>query len=310
MLYTDPTGHFFIDAFLGLGSLFGIGGGAAGGTSAFTSVSAVNNAVATAAVHEARRGIDSVVRNRAYSFNPYRTYLDFERAFLVGPVGFGIDSLTGNHIAEAQQTRVAGYARSSYMVAALAVATFYCGGCGTLGTIPSLGLEIGTQAVLMGATVGSASGLAQAAFTGGDPVQAAALGGLIGAAGGAVGGGIGELARGGLSALLPASMGIEAARAASTAFGLFTGSVAGGTFGGGISAVAGGTNIGQGLAFGALGGAIGGVIQVGPIGDTLSSTLGNAGGFGVYGIKAPVRAFIDGGIDWTSGWLANRVEDN
>ncbi len=212
-----------------------------------------------------------------------------------------------------RESRTGHYVDAGVIVAATSIATFYCGGCGTLATIPSLGVEVGTQAVLAGAMVGSASGLAQAAFTGGDPFQAAAVGGLIGAASGAFGGVIGDLAKGSLASILPASLPEATAAAMSKASGKFTGFVAGGTFGGGLSAVAGGTNIGHGLAFGALSGAIGGGLQVGFIGDALTAMLGEAGGFGIYGangIKPPARAFIDGGIDWTSGWLATRAEDN
>ncbi|MFO0701156.1 MAG: RHS repeat-associated core domain-containing protein [Nitrospira sp.] len=211
-----------------------------------------------------------------------------------------------------RESRTGHWVDAGVIVTASAIATFYCGGCAAPGAAPTL-FESAVGGAYIGATVGSASGLAQAAFTGGDPFQAAALGGLIGAAGGAVGGGIGNLANTGLASLLPASLPNAAAAAASNAFGLFTGAVAGGTFGGGLSAVAGNTNIGQGLAFGALGGAIGGTIQIGPIGDMLSSTLGEAGGFGVYGengIKPPARTFINGGLDWTSGWFSTQTEGN
>lgn len=308
LLYTDPSGHFFFPAFLGLGSLFGIGGGAAAGTSAFTSVSAVNHAVETAAVNEVRRGIDSVVRNRAYAFNPYRTYLDFERALLIGPVGFGIDALTGHHIANAQQTRVAGYVRSSYLVTAAAVAATFCGGC----TLKFIGPIL--QGAYMGAAVGSASGLAQAAFAGMDPSQAVIMGALIGAAGGSIGGGITGKLGSYLSTLsfggAPIGPQTFMGQVVSGATANFAGSVVGSSVGGGFASAVGGTNIGKGFGFGALGGAFSGAMAIAPFGPIFDATLGEPGGFISHGINGVFRSFANGGIDWTSGWLGTKVEED
>jgi hypothetical protein len=292
---------------MGLGSLFGIGGGAAAGTSAFTSVSAVNNAVATAAVNEVRRGIDSVVRNRAYSFNPYRTYLDFERALLIGPVGFGIDSLTGHHIADAQQTRVAGYVRSSYLVTATAVAAMFCMGC----TLQSIGPIL--QGAYMGAAVGTSSGVAQAALTGGDPSQAAVMGFLIGGASGALGGHVSGFISSKIGAGLTSYLGEAVGNGVKATLSNIGGSVVGSSFGGTLSAAAGETNIGKGAGLGALSGVLGGAmtsgltVGIGQLPPNLASALSvaEAGHFG-----DAAQRFFYGGVDWTSGWLGTQIQGN
>jgi hypothetical protein len=149
--------------------------------------------------------------------------------------------------------------------------------------------------------VGSASGYAQAATTGGDPFQAAALGALIGGASDAVSAGVG----GQLEHLLlrnvygvaigPATQGIH------TISG-YAGSVAGGSIGGGLNAAAGGTNIGKGIGFGALGGLIGG-----SLGNVAGSGM-NLSGLGRFQNSFGWEVIAGGAFDWSGDRLAQEVE--
>ena len=291
LLYTDPSGHFFA-AFIGLfgggsGGLFGIFGGGVGVSASTTPINtAISNAISTAAVNEAVRGIDSVVRNRPYTFNAYRTYLNVEQAFLVGPVGFGIDSLTGHHLSDAQQTRVAGYVRSGYIITATAVATLFgCGPCAS-------------------ALVSQVEGLASSLVEGKDPSQAVVLATALAAVGIAAP----DVINAALLPYLRVDKVVEITKIA--------GPVIGGTASGTLGAIAEGKNIGNGAGFGALGGLFSGMLGTwgtGPVFERYRNPINNLNlSLGeVHGrfVGTSLEIF-KGGVDWTGGRLAKEAEKN
>ncbi|OQW62878.1 MAG: hypothetical protein BVN28_04805, partial [Nitrospira sp. ST-bin4] len=292
--YTDPTGNFFDDIFDAIGDFFeGLGKNI---------LRPFNEGIKIAQDiwHKPLRLISPIyyygeIPYRAIASNPVLRAAGLGEELDAGLRGLQNfrDSSTGRYI------------DAGVIVAGSAIATFYCGGCGLTATIPYLGVSVGTVATgaYIGATVGSASGLAQAAITGGDPFQAAALGGLIGAAGGALGAGVGEIAG---NTMFSASLGFLRADAAAVA-AKFGGTVVGGSVGSGLKDGISGKSFGKGFAAGALGGAFGGAMGV-SFGGDLTKAYGEAGGYVDRGIRGVTRQTIESALDWTNGWFAEQTQ--
>ena len=262
ILYTDPTGHFFKNFF----------------KSVFKDFFRPLNSIGTTAKevwHQPLRGISPLYMAGAY----YR----YGVVSNPGLRAAGLDEELDRSYRDYQRfrdSRVGRYIDGAIIVTAVAVGTWYCGGCGAVGVAPTL-FQASVQGAYIGATIGSVSGFAQAAATGGDPFMGAVIGGAIGAAGGAVGGGVGH-------ALKPLTASFNTTVLSGVPFDLevatvsqIGGSVVGGSFSGGLNAAASGSNIGNGIGFGALSGAIGGAYG-GVFGESglgkLGENVGKLGG--------------------------------
>ncbi len=291
--YTDPTGHFFddiVDFFEGIGENI---------------LRPFNEGIKIAKDiwHKPLRLISPIYY---YGEIPYRAIASDP---LLRAAGLGEELDAGlRGLQKFRDSSTGRYIDAGVIVAGSAIATFYCGGCGTLATLPYLG-TITTQAVFLGAAIGSASGLAQAAFTGGDPFQAAALGGLMGAAGAAIGGGVTSTLKTAFSANSALLGGVDSSLSIVLSKGVapVVGSVVGSSIGEGLKAAAVGKNIGKGFGLGAVGGAFGGAMGV-TFGGDLMKVYGEAGGYVERGIRGVTRQTIDGAFDWTGGWFAEQTQ--
>ncbi len=238
LVYTDPTGHFFKNIFktvtkLAAGALFFISPEMA------FKMTVLNN-----------------WQNPGRLLNPMTYYGQMREArhqlydgtadiLEQDPTGIGQISARGiRDLKKFENSRTGRYIEAGAIVAAIAVGTAYCGGCGVVAV-----------GALKGALVGSVMGLAQAAATGGDPLAAVVIGGAVGAAAGALGGQLGQS--------------IIDQKIVPAGFAKFAGGLAGSGVGGAYRAGLAGGNIGAGFGYGALGAVIGsGVFENGVLGGS------------------------------------------
>jgi RHS repeat-associated protein len=286
LIYTDPTGHFFggffEDLFDSIGDLI---------DDVFTDIFKPFNEIGKMATH--------VWENPLKAISPmYWVEVQYRMFMVSNPllqVGLGVTGLD-NHVDAAvreyqrfENSRTGRYIDGGIIVAGSIIASIYCGGCLASATIPYLTASVST-AITTGAAIGATLGYAQAVATGGDPFNAAALGGIIGAGSGFVTAGVG----GYLHQFIPKSFGgLPFTQAGVSGF---AGDVVGGAFGGGLNSAAAGTNIGKGIGFGALGSAIGSGMQ-----NTQFS------GFKYFYENKPWQVIGDGTFDWTGERLTHEI---
>jgi RHS repeat-associated protein len=292
LIYTDPTGHFFKNifkhVFRNVGRVF---------SRHVNEVFRIANEIG----HKPLNLISPTFwLESSYSLHP--ALAPFRAAGLREELDSGQRAIN-----KFRNSNTGRYVDAGVITTGAIVAAAFCGGC----TAPGIGAII--NGAYIGAAVGTTSGLAQAGFTGGDPFQAAALGGLIGAAGGAIGAGVGGLAENTLSIYATKFLGDTALGSLVPGAAKIGGTIAGSSLSGGFSAGVSGANIGKGFGFGALGGFFSTSMALSlsePLGK-FSPLLGDAldGSIGGNMRDAP-RRFVDGGVDWTGGWFGTQAENN
>lgn len=248
--YTDPTGHFFKSFFKSVGKLL-----------------SEPWKIAKEFGHKPLNLLSPLYWTEA-SYRVHPVLLPFRAT---GVIDKELDA-GQRAIHKFRESRTGRYVDAGVITAGAIVAAAFCGGC----TAPAIGpLATGAiiQGAYIGAAVGSASGRAQAAYTGGDPFQASAMGFLIGGAGGAIGAGVGNVVGNTLINPLMGVLRVDVALQAAK----FGGSIVGSSVVGGVNSSVNGTNLGKGFAFGALGGAFGGATAQ-TFSPALDLHLGKSGG--------------------------------
>ncbi len=290
--YTDPTGHGifddFVDFFEGVGEVLEA-------TFYMTNPIALTARIMYEYPNQPGKWFSPTVHYN--QFREFRHQLYDGHADMLDATGLGLPAQGFRELKRFENTRTGRYIEAGAIVVGLGIGAAFCGGC----SAPAIG-------ALIGGFVGAASGFAEAAYAGADPLHATVSGGGYGAAGGAIGGAVGDIASDALFRQLVGFVRADLAHGIANAGG----AIAGGAAAGGVDAGRSGAtlgSIGKGFGFGALGGFFGGAMTQ-TFSPALDMHLGQSGSLlqkGKLDFTAPTRTFVDAGIGWTGEWFEEQA---